>query len=262
MRAVIMPGTGTAFPDRLEDKDEYDRAVINIFKSMGYDPRSFYDAEGKNLPIKLVETRDVELLFEGVPKDIANEEIKHLVMVGYTSEGQAHFVVCSINRHDLHLRIRDDLFEKLRRACAEICDRSWRAHAKNPNDPHLDINNTIEIIEHGHSHATIRGDIVQKPLKTVIYENVAETLIIFITFIFSVLLFLFAPKIAENIYDAMKPTELFTKQYVQGFIERVDSALLVTFAIALINISLKYIQLRKTKPIKWNARIEPTSVTK
>jgi hypothetical protein len=66
---------------------------------------------------ELDESEEVKYLFEDAPDLVKRKEMEHLIMLGYTSEGQAKFVLCSINQTILHIRVRDDLFDNLRRAC-------------------------------------------------------------------------------------------------------------------------------------------------
>lgn len=261
IRARIIPGLDGKLPDRIEDRTAYDKVVISLFRDMGYDPRSLPNV--KDLPDQtdLATSADVENLFADVPLNI-EEEKNHLVMLAYTSEGQAKFIVCSINQYDLHIRIKDDLFEKLRRACAEICERSWENPKKFKDHPHLRIVKSVEIMEPGHGHATIRGDIVQNPLRTVIRENFTETVIAVFTFIFSLFFFFFAPKLALWITSVLNMIFDFNVLYIQSAIERTDTAFLVTFAVTAINLIMRWLQLRRTKPIKWNAQVEPTHVSK
>jgi hypothetical protein len=115
-----------ALPNREDAREDYDNALIKLFQEIGYDARRLSGRQDR-LPTQdeLRDSKDVERLFDGVPDDLRDEETKHLIMLGYTSQGQAKFVVCSINQLVLHIRVRDDLFDKLKRACKEICVSSW-----------------------------------------------------------------------------------------------------------------------------------------
>src|SRR5207302_1793527 len=96
-------------------------------KSIGYDARPLRDSPNVLSDQEHLEGSPVvALILKDVPPEVKNEESQHLVMLGYTSEGQANLLVCSINPNVLHIRVRDDLFDKLRRACKEICTNVWK----------------------------------------------------------------------------------------------------------------------------------------
>ncbi len=83
---IVDPGGG--LPPRY-DREKYDKEVIELFRAVGYDPRS--PGEKNNLPtqIELQESAEVRNLFENLGGTILEEERKHLVMLGYTNAGQA-----------------------------------------------------------------------------------------------------------------------------------------------------------------------------
>lgn len=275
MRALIraeIRGCPDSFPDR-GDRREYDAAVIQLVKDIGYDARHLHICLD-HLPTQqeMEASEDVAKLFEGVPDPVKTQELKHLVMLGYTSEGQAKFVVCSINQNVLHIRVRDDLFDKLKRACKEICMCAWRHALKRSRlfrlirrktnwHLYLFIRGPIEVMEPNHSHATILGHLVRKPLNTLIRHHPGESFLVASALILSLLLFWYTPDWAPSLTQLLIPLKKFEPQYVQGLLERVYSALLVTFFITALDLAVKYRELYRNRPILWNAGIEPTKPT-
>lgn len=268
MRALIraeIKGFCNKLPSR-NDRTKYDHVLVELFKNIGYDAREW----AGHLPTQdeLEESADVNRLFESVPETIKNEELKHLVLLGYTSEGQAKFVVCSINQNILHIRVRDDLFDKLKRACKEICMGAWRhaavssflmrRHRKEPNwDLFLSIRGPIEVMEPNHSHPTILGHLTRKPMRTLFKHQAGESILAVLAFSLSILLFLFTPDWAPIVTQILLPIKTFDQQYIQGLLERIYSALIVTFFITTLDLAVKYRDLYRNRPILWNAGIQP-----
>ena len=59
-------------------------------------------------------------VFEDVPEDIKIQELNNLILFGYLSEGQAPFVVCTVNPGELHIRIQASKFSRIKKACEDI----------------------------------------------------------------------------------------------------------------------------------------------
>jgi hypothetical protein len=269
MRALIrvtVQDRGATLPKR-EDRQEYDSAITDLFRAIGFDPRSL--AGSKTLPsqMELETSEEVKALFEGLQGTIAEEEKKHLIMLGYTSAGQAKFVVCSINQNVLHIRVRDDLFEKLRLACGEICARIWahstrwrpRFNKRNAGQRRaLQLAEVIEVMEPTHKTATILGHLIRWPWVATIRYHRGESLLALVALVTSGTLFWYTPELAEPLTRFLARLKTFQPSYVQGALERTYSALLVTFAITAIELLIKYIELRRGRPIMWNAGIEPS----
>src|SRR5438128_2673633 len=55
---------------------------------------------------RLAASEVVAHVFEDFPPRIAHKEKAHLIMAGYTSDGQMDFVVCAVNERALHIRAR------------------------------------------------------------------------------------------------------------------------------------------------------------
>jgi len=268
MRALIrvtVTDRGATLPKR-ENRADYDSAITDLFRAIGFDPRSL--AGSTTLPSQkdLESSEEVKTLFEGLQGTIADEEKKHLIMLGYTSAGQAKFVVCAINQNVLHIRVRDDLFEKLRLACGEICGKiwthsRWRPHLKKRGTEQrraLALAEVIEVMEPTHKTATILGHLIRRPLVATIKYHRGESLLALVTLATSAALFWYTPELAEPLTRFLDRLKTFQVPYIQGALERTYSALLVTFAITAIELLIKYIELRRVRPIMWNAGIEPS----
>jgi hypothetical protein len=133
------------------NRQDYDEAVIKLFTEIGYTPRAPDDlgtalvqpnelaithtkeSESAEAPVqhinqqslgavfdwranqeRLTNSEVVHHVFEGVPKRIAQKEKAHLIMAGYTSDGQVDFVVCAVNERELHIRARQHFLYLLR----------------------------------------------------------------------------------------------------------------------------------------------------
>jgi hypothetical protein len=248
------------------DRDQYDAAVVALLKEIGYDARQL-SSTATTLPsqAELEQWEEVKRLFEGVPNNVLLEETKHLVMLGYTSEGQAKFVVCSINQRIIHIRVRDDLFDKLRRACREICTSIWkhaahmhRTFGKRPSYLYLRVNGPVEVIEPGHGHATILGHLIKSPLRELIKTYPRESSLAVITLLTSLILFWITPDFAPVLTKWLQRIKDFQISYIQGALERTYSAILVTFFLTIVDLAIKFRQLWIGRPIIWNAGIEPS----
>jgi hypothetical protein len=257
---VIDPAN--ALPPR-SNRAEYDPAIAAAFTKIGFDPRVFH-AGGSLPPQEELElSSDVAYIFEGVPDPTKTEEKKHLIMLGYTSEGQAKFVICSINQNVLHIRVREDLFDKLRRSCREICTSIWRHAARegrrfgSSGEVRFAVRGPIEVMEPGHGHPTILGHIVRHPFSIVVNTYPGESVLAFITLAISAILFWWTPNCAPWLTAVIAHLKPFPPAYIQGALERTYSAFLVTFFVTVIDLSSKYREFRRVRPILWNAGIEP-----
>jgi len=266
IRVTIVDPSGSL--SSREDRENHDKEIIALFKAVGYDPRSLGTNRGLPTESELEESPEVRSLFENLEGTILEEERKHLLMLGYTNAGQARFVVCSTNPKVLHIRVRDDLFEKLRVACAEICVKIWKHSAqqrlrnfisrKPQRRRYLQLHDVIEVMEPAHKTATILGNIIRRPLRAVFKYHQKETLLAVFTLVTSVLLFWYAPDLAPPLTKTLATLKSFKVEYIQGALERTYSALLVTFAVTGVQLLLRYFEFRKSRPIMWNAGIEPT----
>lgn len=249
-----------------DDRGEYDKALISVFRTAGYDPRRL-TSSAADLPTQadLERSEEVARLFEGVPDNVREEESKHLIMLGYTSEGQAKFVVCSINQRVIHIRVRDDLFDKLRRACREICTSIWRyasprfsAFDRSTSGIHLQVNGPVEVIEPGHGHPTILGHLIRHPFRELLKTYPRESTLAVITLFVSLMLFWKTPDFAPILTGWFQHLKQFQVTYIQGALERTYSAILVAFFLTSVDLGIKFWQLRVGRPIVWNAGIEPS----
>ncbi len=269
MRALIrvrVVDDGGTLPPR-ETREDYDAAIIQLFREIGFSPRLL--RLGNEIPDQaaLEDSEEVKELFENLQGTIYEEEKRHVVMLGYTSAGQAEFVVCSINPNVLHIRVRDDLFEKLRLACREICAETWnhgdaarRDHLffwRRPR-PYLVLQETIEVMEPGNKTVTILGHIIRDPFRAMLRYNWRKFALGTATLLIAVILFWFSPSLAAPLQQILNIVKFFEVDYLQGALERTYSAFLVTFAVTFIELAMRYADLRRMRPIVWNAGIEPS----
>ena len=266
IRVTINDPDGT-LPSR-ESREEYNKAIIRLFSAIGFSPRSVTSSTSTPNQCDLEQSKDVQELFESLQGTIYEEEKKHLIMLGYTSAGQAKFVVCSINPDVLHIRARDDLFEKLRLACREICTKIW-THSdrmrgsrlrfrRKEGGPYLTLDDTIEVMEPGNKTVTILGHLIRRPLAAIPKSYHGKSILAASMFLLATSLFLFSPDLARPVQRILSTVKSFDVLYIQGALERTYSAFLVTFAITMLELYMKYIELRRLRPIVWNAGIEPT----
>jgi hypothetical protein len=204
-------------------------------------------------------------ILHDIPKDIESQEKNHLVMMGYISQGQAHFTVAAINPGELHVRIQAPLFDRLRKACEDFNQKvvafsrrklSWSlpglGREVSAEQYRILVNPVIEVLEAHRDHPTLEGDIIRNPWREVTRENPGELAIVSFTFIISLLLFLFTPDLAPKLagyFVAINPQ--FTETYIQGTLERIYSAFFVTFSITLFGLAVRARNLKQFMPIKW-----------
>jgi hypothetical protein len=246
------------------DRKEYDDAVIRIFLKMGYAPAKTGQKE-------LEDDAFVKEIIQDMPPDIKEQETQHLIMLGYTGEGQSHFVVTGVNPTEIHIRIKGRLFGRLRRACANIFQNSrkirsqWRISrfgqklAEKDVLPYLEVRHSIEVMEPMRDHPTILGEIIDSPLRETIRQNTNEIYLALFTFVGSVTLFFLSPVLApliQNFFVQTFQTNIYDVDYIRGALERTYSAFLVSFAIAALGLSIRYFDLRHQQPIKWDPDIE------
>lgn len=269
IRASIVTHGTESLPDRA-DREKYDAAIVKLLQDVGFDPRTVSGSSSVPTPEQLAESPEVRALFENLQGTIVDEEKKHLVMLGYAGSGQALFVVCAINQNEIHIRVRDDLFEKLRAACTEICTKVW-SHARRrrslwslrrrESSFTLRLADQIDVMEPNHKSATIKGRIIYRPLLALFKYHRTATRVALATSFLAAVLFVYAPAIAPRLAAGLSWLRAFDPLYVQGTLERVFSAFLVTFFISLLELFLTWRDYHRRKPVVWNAGIEPSTET-
>lgn len=271
MRALIRASIVTRGRHELPVRSEraaYDAAIVKLFQEIGFDPRTVSGSGQVPAQSELAASREVATLFENLQGTIVEEEKKHLVMLGYAGSGQALFVVCAINQGELHIRVRDDLFEKLRAACTEICTKIW-AHSGRGRGlgvsvgrgPHITLRlaDQIDVMEPNHKSATIKGRIIYRPFLALFRYHRTATRVALAALALAAMLFVYAPAIAPRLAAGLAWFKAFDTGYVQGTLERVFSAFLVTFFVSLLELFLTWRDYHRRKPVIWNAGIEPSS---
>lgn len=247
-----------------KDRSKYDEEIIQLFLEMGYAP-------AKRDQEQLEEDAFVKEIIQDMPPDIKEQETQHLIMLGYTGEGQSHFVVTGVNPAEIHIRIKGRLFGRLRRACANIYQNSRKLRSRRRNTviesgesekkiiPYLKVRSVIEVMEPMRDHPTILGEIIESPWTELLRQNANELYLAGFTFFSSVSLFFLSPILAPRIEDYLIQTfktTIYNQVYIQGALERTYSAFLVSFAVTLLGLSIKYFNIRHQRPIKWDSDIE------
>lgn len=227
----------------------------------------FLDFYARNAQKILGNSKECLKIFKDAPEDIQDEEKKRLIMLGYTSKGQSNFLVVAVNPEEIHIRIRQGLFNRLRACATEICDKSkkhrdrinqffgfiqlWRKEA------YLVPDSKIEVMESKRDEPTISGQIIDSALKEVYRNDKAEFILMILAAIIAIIGFVYTPSSAsyfKNILDHLGGN--YEVSYVQGAMERIYSAFLVTFFVTFINIIIKINSVRIDKPIVWNSGIK------
>jgi hypothetical protein len=290
MRALIRLDLRPAstFVALWDKREEFEEAVVAVFRRAGFPPyepqngeRSVPSAQGHSRSFGhdvLVGCPEVERVFRGAPSDIRLVESRRLIMMGYSPEGQDVFVVSAVNPTVLHVRFQMNVFRRLRRACAELSsalrsDRhqvlsgvsalerlrllSFLRRVGLKQDDAVssmcEVRSQIDVMEEERDEPTIIGTIVSPTAARLIKDNWGETFILLITFLLSAWLFFKGPTLANRIAPWLGQAE----DYTRSAVERVYSAFFVTFCITLFTLAIRWVELLRFKPIRWNEGIEP-----
>jgi len=262
IRADLHPSLN--FQQLWSDRNAYNEQVVRLFLEMGY-------AAVKTGQVDLEKDATVEELIKDIPPDIKEQETGHLIMLGYTSEGQSHFLVTGVNPTEVHIRVKGRLYGRLRRACVDIYKNAERLKKRRQkrksllllkNDskgilitPYLILRKTIEVMEPLRDHPTIRGEIIESALSEVVKDNRNEVVLIIFTLVGSVFLFFATPYLAPVLQTFLVKflnVVGYSKDYIQGALERTYSAFLVSFAVTLLTVLTKAFEISRFKPIRWD----------
>lgn len=240
---------------------EYDKEVVQLFTDLGFGPVKV----GQET---LLQDKAVQEIIVDIPDHVREQETSHLVMLGYISEGQAYFIVSSINPTVLHIRVRGRLFGRLARACAEL-NRNVNTLVKRRSQRFknvvgdrtvgkagamLKLRSEIEVMEPGKEQHTILGHIIDSAAQEVLRQSTNEKWLVLFTFIAAVGLFVLTPSIAPPISRALNALGMhFEVSYIQGALERTYSAFLVTLTVTLVGLGIRIFDVRRQKPIRWTA---------
>src|SRR5262245_32223361 len=199
-------------------------------------------------------------IIDHIPDDIKDEELHHPILLGYISDGQVHFLVCAVNQRELHIRLQAPLFLRLRRACVELVRKNrslsfrrrligWVPFVQ-PKRPYITLTPTIQVLEPGRDEPTIEGTIVNKAFVAAVRRSSDSTIISVLFGSLALTLFFFAREVATVISGRL--SSKYSVDYVEGAIERMFSALLVTSLVAGLGVLIRYLELRRTRPIEWD----------
>lgn len=163
-------------------------------------------------------------------------------------------------------RVRDDHFEKLKRACRELYQKSRKGSLKQMWNfgYRLKISKLIEVMEPNHGHPTIVGIIIERPLLVILRQELAEAVIGLAAISVVLVLLFFANPLAGFLVDALKRIDILPAGYgivaMNGALDRLDTAFMVTAFVAFMQLIMKWIKLRKNRPILWNEGIESKKI--
>jgi len=269
IRAKIIDVNGD-IPDR-DNKDrraEYNEKIIELFKSIGYSAYDKVSENEKDLGSLSKFGKDLDWFFEWAPDIIRNNERCNSIMIGYTSSGQAKFVVTTINQNDLHIRVRDDLFDKLRKGCQEICSRAIKLEKRAKilhfipiynKINYLHIEDYIEVMEPHHGHATIEGKVIRDASAFIGTEYKSEKNLAIISFTMSLVFLFFHVDIANYMQPYINYIHKIEVNSISGFFDKISSALMITAFVASTTLILKWLNIKNETPIMWNAAIKKIS---
>lgn len=240
-----------------KNREEYDKQVCDIFLNMGYTAVVIGQENLENNPY-------VKEIFEDLPPDIGAQDKQHYILLGYSGEGQSHFVVSSPNPAVIHIRVMGRLFGRLRRTCTDITHNLEKlkrnrqtvnpfSRKQKPIKPFLKNKKIIEVMEPMRDHPTILGEIITSPFLEVIQQHQNELLLTVVSLIGFVILFFTSPSLARIISNLFSMNlSGFSIDYILNVLEQVSSAMLVSFVISAINIFTLVSELKRLQPIKWD----------
>lgn len=235
-----------------KNRKNWDEEIVKILTTIGYPPK----VTGQKALSK--DKRVLEII-KDMPKDIAAEERQHLVMFGYTSDGQAGFVVTGVNPNEIHVRIKGRVFSRVRRASREFLLKI-HPHRKRRFQKalfSLEPKGYIEVLEGGSDSPTILGRVITRPARYLLQKHQAELVTLLVTSFVSTLLFFFTPSIKTPVSQFFQSLGFdFTEQYIGGAFERLYSAFLVTSVTIALTQFLRYLELKRLFPVDWGTDIE------
>lgn len=261
LRADLHPGD--YFQQLWEDDKAYAEAVVKLFKQIGYSKIK--------VDTDVLQDEKIKNIIVDMPDEVTEEETRRLIMLAYTSRGQSYFIVSGINPTRLHIRIKGGLFGETKKACQEIYRNALREEKRarsrirrqlfrnrQEDTPYITLEEKIDVFEPAKRSPTIEGHIIRSATVETFRERTYEFLLMILTLGFSVILFFFTPTIVApwllGITNSLTSrfALIFTQAYIQGALERVFSATLVTSMVTAIGILFRILQLRRLKPIKWD----------
>lgn len=271
-------GSITANSETLDDtsKIEHNKIIEQLIarkensediKSSVSSDESFLDFYAKKAQEILGNSKECLKIFKDAPEDIQDEEKRRLIMLGYTSKGQSNFLVVAVNPQEIHIRIRQGLFNRLRACATEICEKSKEYRNQSgwlfgighifKKTAYFVPDSKIEVMESKRDEPTISGQIIDSALKEVFRNDKAEFILMILSAGIAIVGFIYTPSYApyfKNILEHIVGT--YDVLYVQGAMERIYSAFLVTAFVTFINIIIKINSVRLDKPIVWNSGIK------
>lgn len=265
LRAKLRPVN--RFIELWDNETEYVSAVASIFRAMGF----AIDFLGKE---DVMQSEAFKRIMNNTPEEIFADETKRPIMVGYSSSGQAPFLVVAVNPTDLHIRVQAEILMRIENSCAEILSKAID-HAKEQrtpilsrlredvSKPYIAIGSTINVMEPHRSVPTILGETVGTSfltvLGTVIRKNRQDVILVLFTLLGSVLLFFSTPFLAEYLSNSLSRligeanAQVYNADYIKGALERTYSAFLVTFFVSTLNLATRAFDLWRKRPIGWTA---------
>jgi hypothetical protein len=268
MRALIRAKLNPPehFNSLWHNRVEFDKAVADLFQDMEFGP----EITGQEA---IINDSIAQKIIQDIPEDIKEQETKHLILLGYSGLGQAHFIVSGVNPTEIHIRIKGGLFGRIERSCRDITDKSLKLKksrqksppfflSKNSEGTYLTLSPVIDVLEPTRDTPTITGEVIEAPMSEVIRKSRNEVALIIFTFLGALFLFFLTPTLAPGVQKFLSGlvspayAQGYTLIYVQGALERTYSAFLVTFSVSVIGLLTKIFELWRLKPVKWIMDIE------
>jgi len=223
--------------DDAKISEGYINKVTSLFKGMNfhtYTRENYGDSPFSDL---------VNKSYENVPEDVKEEELERNVLVGFTSEGQLHFVVTAINPDRLHLRAQSDLFFRMQNASKEIMSKLPSAskchYYKLRGIPHLKVIEDIQVMEVGQRIHTITGKVLSS-FRKVLHQTFKETTINIVLFFVGIVFFLYVLK--DHNWD-----------YGQILTAPIFPAILLFLATNTVPVFITFARLFVGRPISWSS---------
>jgi len=221
-----------------------------------------------------------------IPQKLRDKECRRAICLGYSSEGQAPFIVFAVNIRDLHIRIRGGLFGKTERACKDIIlkaaihrkinksiaarfGRLISGQWRNFQPTYLTIQKKIEVMEPNEPMPTIVGTVIESVWAELYSTNRREVLLSAAFFFVALILVIFTPTMAVQFEPIAKVFETILKsfinprlvpsyevQYISSALERTYSALFVSSLVSFATLLTSYVDIKRNFPIKWVMDIE------
>ena len=199
-----------------------------------------------------------------LPEEIREKEMAAWVCTGYEDNGQVSFMVTHHNDTSVYIRLKANLFRKMKSACLTFLakfsrkSRWWWTKKlysyfgrveSGENGSYIKICDDvpIEVMEPKKDQPTIRGYVVQINPRYLWNEYAQDILLIAVLFVLVVVSWVdcgsFADPSSSLVFDP-SGSEC-------GRVERINTGLFVSFCVALVNFISKVMLDKRSEPVRW-----------